>query len=206
MFFEIGVLKNFAIFTRKQLLESLFDKIAYLQACNFIKKWLQHWRFLRILRNFLRTLRNKCYWNLIKVFFDLWNRHYHSELLMKNVVHVHFIKRLHQNICKRAKIFDSTNNLVWRFKKSRTFVRENKTSSWSWPCQLDEGCSLWEINCRFWNNRVSITKGISLNIKPLWHKSEAVYLINKMIQYLCILQYSLYENKYIRSGSLQSMR
>ena len=37
MFFEIGVLKNFAIFTRKHfVLESLFDKVAGLG--NFMKK------------------------------------------------------------------------------------------------------------------------------------------------------------------------
>ena len=36
MFFKIGVLKNFAIFTGKHLCWSL------LQACNFIKKRLQH--------------------------------------------------------------------------------------------------------------------------------------------------------------------
>ena len=33
-----------------------------------------------------------------------------------------------------------------------------------------------------------------------------MYLINKMMQYLYTLQYSLYENNYISSGSLQSMR
>ena len=39
MFFKIGVLKNFAIFTRKYQCWSLFlIKIAVLQACNFIKK------------------------------------------------------------------------------------------------------------------------------------------------------------------------
>ena len=39
MFFKIGVLKNFAIYTRKlAVLESLFNKTAVFQACNFIKK------------------------------------------------------------------------------------------------------------------------------------------------------------------------
>ena len=32
----------------------------------------------------------------------------------------------------------------------RASVRERKTSSRSWSCELDEGRSLWEINCRFW--------------------------------------------------------
>ena len=51
---------------------------------------------------------------------------------------------------KRAQIAGSTNNLVWRFKKMRASVREKKTSSRSWPCELDEGCSLWEINFNLW--------------------------------------------------------
>ena len=42
MFFKIGVLKNFANFTGKHLLESLFIKAAGLKACNFNKKRLQH--------------------------------------------------------------------------------------------------------------------------------------------------------------------
>ena len=38
-----GVLKTFANFTgKKAVLESLFNKVAGLQACNFIKKTLQH--------------------------------------------------------------------------------------------------------------------------------------------------------------------
>ena len=58
-------LKNFAIFTRKKLLlQSLFNKVAGLQTCNFITKRLQHRcfpvnivKFLRkpILKNNLRT-------------------------------------------------------------------------------------------------------------------------------------------------------
>ena len=35
-----GVLKNFANFTRKPVLESLFNKVATRQACNFLKKSL----------------------------------------------------------------------------------------------------------------------------------------------------------------------
>ena len=39
MFFKIGVLKNFAIFTETPVLEYHFNKVAGL---NFIKKRLQH--------------------------------------------------------------------------------------------------------------------------------------------------------------------
>ena len=41
MFFKIGVLKNFAIFTGKYLFWSVFNKNVGLEACNFIKKRLQ---------------------------------------------------------------------------------------------------------------------------------------------------------------------
>ena len=47
MFFKIDVLKNFANFTgKKPVLESLLNKVAGLNACNFIKKILQHRFFL----------------------------------------------------------------------------------------------------------------------------------------------------------------
>ena len=41
MFFEIGVLKNFAIFRRKHLLEPDFDKVAGLQVS------CEHWEFFK---------------------------------------------------------------------------------------------------------------------------------------------------------------
>ena len=51
-----GVLKYFAKFPRKTpVLESLFNKIAGLAACNFIKKTLQHRCFPVKLAKFLRT-------------------------------------------------------------------------------------------------------------------------------------------------------
>ena len=41
--FKIGVLKNFALFTgKKPVLESLFNKVADLKACNFIKNRSSH--------------------------------------------------------------------------------------------------------------------------------------------------------------------
>ena len=47
MFFKIGVLKNFAIYTRKHLCWSLlFNKVAGLRPAILIKKRLQHKRFL----------------------------------------------------------------------------------------------------------------------------------------------------------------
>ena len=42
MFFKIGVLKNFAKSQKTPVLEFLFNKVADLKACNFIKKRLRH--------------------------------------------------------------------------------------------------------------------------------------------------------------------
>ena len=57
MFFKIGFLKKFAIFTGKHLcLESLFNKVAGLQRYNFIKKKLQHRIFPVNIAKFLRTV------------------------------------------------------------------------------------------------------------------------------------------------------
>ena len=43
VFYKKAVLKNFAILT--PVLKSVFNKVAGFQACNFIKKSLQHRRF-----------------------------------------------------------------------------------------------------------------------------------------------------------------
>ena len=53
MFFKLGVLKNFAIFTGIQLCWILFLK--KLQACNFNKKRLQHKCLPANIANFLRA-------------------------------------------------------------------------------------------------------------------------------------------------------
>ena len=56
MFFKIGALKIFAIFTGKHLWQSLFlIKFKDLQACNSIKKRLQHRCFPVNIAKFLRT-------------------------------------------------------------------------------------------------------------------------------------------------------
>ena len=55
MLFKIHVLKNFAIFTGKRVLGSLFNKAASLNACYFIKKRLQHRCFLVNIMKFLLT-------------------------------------------------------------------------------------------------------------------------------------------------------
>ena len=45
MFFKISILKKMTSFTRKHALESLFNKVEGLKACNFIKKILEHRSF-----------------------------------------------------------------------------------------------------------------------------------------------------------------
>ena len=55
IFLKVGALKNFRKIHRETpLLESLFNKVVSLQACNFIKKRLQHRRFALNIAKFLR--------------------------------------------------------------------------------------------------------------------------------------------------------
>ena len=56
VFFRKDVLKNFAYFTEKQLRWSLFNKVAGPQACNFIKKRIQHRCVPVKLENFYKHL------------------------------------------------------------------------------------------------------------------------------------------------------
>ena len=56
VFFRKDVLKNFAYFTGKQLRWSLFNKVAGPQACNFIKKRIQHRCVPVKLENFYKHL------------------------------------------------------------------------------------------------------------------------------------------------------
>ena len=64
LFFGTGALKNFA------MLEFLFDKVADPQACNFIKKRLQHScfsvEFAKSLRaSFLQNTSGGCFWKYV---------------------------------------------------------------------------------------------------------------------------------------------
>ena len=54
MFFEIGVLKVCNIYRKRPVLESLFSKVASMEAYKFIKKRLQHGCFPVNIANFLR--------------------------------------------------------------------------------------------------------------------------------------------------------
>ena len=60
--------------------ESLFNKVAGLKVCNFIKKRIQHKCFPLNIANFLRTpvLKNICERLLLKIALDFWNRGHHE--------------------------------------------------------------------------------------------------------------------------------
>ena len=66
---------------------------------------------------------------------------------------------------KRVQITGSMNNLVWRFKKMRASVWEKKTSSQNRPSELNEGHSLWEINCSLWTYKDVSNKLLRIS----WH-------------------------------------
>ena len=69
----IGVVKNFAIFTGKQLRWSFFfNKIVGMKDCNFIKKTLQHRYFPMNIANFLQNgfFIEHLWWLLLKVLED----------------------------------------------------------------------------------------------------------------------------------------
>ena len=67
--FEIVVLKTFAIFSGKPVLDSLFNKVAGLKVCNFIKRRLRH-RYFPI--NIAKFLRTSFLWNTIVCCFCLF--------------------------------------------------------------------------------------------------------------------------------------
>ena len=71
IFFRTGALKNFPMFTVKYLCWMfLFNKVAGLKACNFIKKRLQHKcfsvKFAKSLRaSFLQNTSGDCFWKYL---------------------------------------------------------------------------------------------------------------------------------------------
>ena len=92
MFFKIGALNNFAIFSG---LDSLFNKVSCLEACDFIKKRLQHSYFPMNMAEFLRTaffkehfwwlLLKRSYWAPPQVFSIFMNVHEFSNFLLWEV-------------------------------------------------------------------------------------------------------------------------
>ena len=64
MFFEISVLKTFAIFTGKHVLQSLFNKSAGLQACKIINKETPTQVFLCVYCEIFKNGSYHCRWLL----------------------------------------------------------------------------------------------------------------------------------------------
>ena len=161
MFFKIGILKNFAIFTRKHLCWSLY--LTKLQTCRpvtYLKSnsntvvflWL-----LQILKNtnfekHLRTAAFEIQWKCFLIhkigiiILNLLWKTYSKCISLSNCNNIVVIRPTN----KIAQIAGSTNNLAWCSKKMRASVPGKKTSSRSWACELDKGRSLWKINCSLW--------------------------------------------------------
>ena len=100
MFFEIGVLKVCNIHRKTPVLESLFSKVASLEAYKFIKKRLQHRCFPVNIANFLRKFYLKktiggCFVSLLCIssFFLL-------SVWLKLLKHVKLIICENYNECK----------------------------------------------------------------------------------------------------------
>ena len=70
MFFEVGVLKVCNIHRKTHVLESLFSKVASLEACNFIKKRHQHRCFPVNIAKFLRSCF--CTLNSSGIWWHIW--------------------------------------------------------------------------------------------------------------------------------------
>ena len=156
MFFKISVLRNFAIFTRKHLCWRI--KLQTSRPVNFLKRTqaqVRSCKYCEIFKNtyFEKHLRTTCFdiWKCFLIhkigiiILNLLWKTYFMCILLSNCTNTVAIRLTN----KRTQIAGSTNNLVWRFKKTRASVREKKTGSRSWPCELDQGRSLWEINCSF---------------------------------------------------------
>ena len=103
MFFTIHFLKNIANFCRKTpVLESLFNKVAGLRACIFIKKRLQHRCFpvtfhLRIFKNTLQNTSGGCFWigsQLLYCFATLLEEEVWPSTLTFLILFITFIKSI----------------------------------------------------------------------------------------------------------------
>ena len=142
MFFETGVLKVCNIHRKTPVLESLFSKVASLEAYKFIKKRLQHRCFPVNIANFLRKfyLKNTtggcfCTWNSpgiwlyksgnwwhifsIKYFVSLLciSSFFLLSVLLKLLKHVKLIIFKNYNECKTKHLFLIKKKVVTRFDK-----------------------------------------------------------------------------------------
>ena len=161
MFLNIGVLKNFAIFTRKHLCWSLFlIQLQSTSPATILKRNSSIGIFLWTLPNFQehlfwKTSANGCFWNLMKALFDheilsFWTCYEeHMCILLSDCINT-FVIRLKNRASMKLIILCDVS------KKWEPQCKKRKASSWCWPYELGEGCSLLEINCSLW-----IYKGVS---------------------------------------------
>ena len=116
------VLKNFLIFIRKHVQESLFNKVACLKACNFTKKRLQHRCFPMNIVNFLRShsLKNSCerlllnhYWKwTIVMVLPSTNGTLFFLQKIHNTNQLHPLKKINQNY-----YYNNNHDTISRFWK-----------------------------------------------------------------------------------------
>ena len=149
MFFKIGVLKNFAIFTRQHLCWNLF--LIQLQSSTAVNiaKFLRMSILKNICERLLLKFNESAFWSWNIIILNLLWRTYFMCILLSDCTNT-FVIRIKIEELKSDCPNGSMNNLVWRFKKWDPQCEKRKTSSWNWPCELDEGCSLLEINCILW--------------------------------------------------------
>ena len=141
MFLKIGFLKNFAIFTGKApVLESLLNKVASLQDCNFIKKRPQHRCFPVNIARFLRKAYIIEYlWQLLLIVFNpyLANVPFLLLLNMPKILSSSEVFRGFRNgtfVRNRLNIFVSQSFIIFSEKQyqklqKRCFVCEEVKSS-----------------------------------------------------------------------------
>ena len=101
MFFKVGILKNFAIFTGEHLCWSLFNKVAGLNACNFLKKRLQCKCFPVNIAKFFKTSFS---------IEQLWS----------------ILLRLNLNLSRAVKIHWSFLLYLWSYVNSFVFLLSKK--------------------------------------------------------------------------------
>ena len=162
MFFKIGVLKNFTIFTRKYLCWNPFViQLQFSSLATILKSNSSTGVFLWTLPNFKehlfwKTFANGCFWNLMKLLFDhkilsFWTcyEEYLSCILLLDCTNTIVIR------LKKQKSLNQISHMVlwiiqWDVSKNEILGGRNKKLVCQAGHVSDEGRSLLEINCILW--------------------------------------------------------
>ena len=107
-----------------------------------------HVSYVSVINFVNTTFKIELFWVAIgKSFIGKAWKTYFMCLLLSDCTNTVVIRLKNKSV---NQILSSTNNLVWRFKKWEPWHKKRKTSSQSRPCELNEDCSLLEINCSSW--------------------------------------------------------